>query len=638
MVYGDNEMKRTVNNLRSAIAILLALIVLIPAAACKDKTGAESRPKMSAPVTELKCTAPASLSAIYPTVNNNVIVCWTDYDANITTISIVDIYNDTVTKEIVIDGAWVFKDQSFADNRMAFYNFDLLEWKFYDTKLSEINTVKVENINGFWSYDGSAYYYLSDRVLCMMRASDQSCEKVRLDLDLRFLSFDVFDNITGEAVTQFYLSNYSGECGTAVININTGKISMLQNAAYQAFFRDSELCFMSFDDKTFSYSLYYGKIDGDFHFADSGLFLDSGGEIYGCTGSPYLTTISDAATTLYRCDAKIAACKLKDVGIDGEMRNIRYIKSADLLVGAVYLNNAFKIYVIDPSQLQFEIIAEASVVESPVKVDENIASDNFKGSEALPLAKTLADAKKQAETLEEKYKVTILMSTQCRDAVALCQDRTIHLSDSLGSADEIKGVRASLDALNRTLSLYPNGFFKQFRNKMGECGIRILLVGEIESKNGTVGVEFESFDWQNIAIDIRMTDTLDSIICHEIWHATENHILSKDYTAFDPDKWRSINPKGFEYNESSGSANKDPLKWTYDTAGNEGIYFVDGYGRTNAKEDRARIMEYFMAHQDTAKQLVKSPAIKQKMQMMCDAIRKTFDTTGWKNVRWEKFM
>ena len=71
-------MKRTVNTLRSAIGILLALIVLIPAAACKDKTSAESRPKMSAPVTELKCTAPASLSAIYPTVNNNVIVCWTD--------------------------------------------------------------------------------------------------------------------------------------------------------------------------------------------------------------------------------------------------------------------------------------------------------------------------------------------------------------------------------------------------------------------------------------------------------------------------------------------------------------------------------------------------------------------------------
>ncbi len=37
MVYGDYEMKRTVNTLRSAIAILLALIVLIPAAACKDK-------------------------------------------------------------------------------------------------------------------------------------------------------------------------------------------------------------------------------------------------------------------------------------------------------------------------------------------------------------------------------------------------------------------------------------------------------------------------------------------------------------------------------------------------------------------------------------------------------------------------
>lgn len=638
MVYGDDEMKKTIKTVRSVAALLLVLIMIISASACKDKGGTESRPKMSAPVTELKCTAPASLSAIYPTINDNIMVCWTDYDANKTTISIIDIYNDTVVKKAVTDGAWVFKDQSFADNRMAFYNFDLCQWKFYDTALNELNTVAVENINGFWSYDGSTYYYLSDRVLCLMHESDKSIERVKLDLDLRLLSLDVFDNASGEAVTQFYLSNYSNECGTAVINVNTGKISMLQNASYQAFFRDNELCLMSFDEKTFGYSLYYGKIDGDFHFAESGIFEDAGGEIYGCTGSPYLTAISDTATTLYKCDAKIAACKLKDAGIDGEVRYVRYLNDPGVLAGAVYQNETFKIYIIDPSQLQFEIVADAAAVESPVTVDSNIASDNFKGSEALPLAKTLADAEKLAESLEEKYGVTILLSSRCRDAVAQCQDRTIHLSDSLDSADEIKGIRATLDALNRTLSLYPDGFFKQFRNKMNECGIRILLVGEIESDNGTVGVEFETLDWQNIAIDIRMTDTLDSIICHEIWHATENHILSNDYTALDIDKWYSINPKGFEYNESSGSKSKDPLRWTYDGAGNEGVYFVDSYGRTNAKEDRARIMEYFMVHPDVAKQLVKSPAIKQKMQMMCDAIRKTFDTTGWENVRWEELM
>ncbi len=110
------------------------------------------------------------------------------------------------------------------------------------------------------------------------------------------------------------------------------------------------------------------------------------------------------------------------------MRNIRYIKSADLLVGAVYLNNVFKIYVIDPSQLQFEIIAEAAVVESPVKVDENIASDNFKGSEALPLAKTLADAKSRLRHLRKNTELQYLcplsagMQLHCaRTAPFICQ-------------------------------------------------------------------------------------------------------------------------------------------------------------------------------------------------------------------------
>ena len=85
-----------------------------------------------------------------------------------------------------------------------------------------------------------------------------------------------------------------------------------------------------------------------------------------------------------------------------------------------------------------------------------------------------------------------------------------------------------LEALDRSLALYPEDFPAQFRNSMGDGGLCFLLVGQIETDYGAVGYTYERYEWQYIALDIRQTWGLDSIICHEIWHATENHIFSRD--------------------------------------------------------------------------------------------------------------
>ena len=68
----------------------------------------------------------------------------------------------------------------------------------------------------------------------------------------------------------------------------------------------------------------------------------------------------------------------------------------------------------------------------------------------------------------------------------------------------------------------------------------------------------------------------------------------------------------------------------------EGMYFVDSYAKLAAQEDRARIMEYFMVHEDEAGLLIQSDAIRQKLTWMCRAVRECFDTAGWGTPRWEK--
>ena len=126
-------------------------------------------------------------------------------------------------------------------------------------------------------------------------------------------------------------------------------------------------------------------------------------------------------------------------------------------------------------------------------------------------------------------------------------------------------------------------------------------------------------------------------VCHEIWHATENEILSRDYTAFNWDDWNALNPAGFTYWNDSGDYDRYDARWTMFDNG-EGVYFVDSYAKLAAQEDRARIMEYFMVHEDEAGLLIQSDAIRQKQTWMCRAVRECFDTAGWGTPRWEKLL
>ncbi|MDY3975297.1 MAG: hypothetical protein SOY77_02170, partial [Eubacteriales bacterium] len=150
------------------------------------------------------------------------------------------------------------------------------------------------------------------------------------------------------------------------------------------------------------------------------------------------------------------------------------------------------------------------------------------------VAESLQQARQYADELEAEYGVRILLSVQCRETAALC-DHAITLTDTMGQSEELSAVNAALGALKRSLSLYPEGFFAQFKNGMGEGGVRILLIEQIESNYGAIGCTYENGIWQNIALDVRTGEGMDSIICHEIWHATENHILTKDYSAILPD-------------------------------------------------------------------------------------------------------
>ena len=269
-------------------------------------------------------------------------------------------------------------------------------------------------------------------------------------------------------------------------------------------------------------------------------------------------------------------------------------------------------------------------------VDDELAKNYWGDVYGSLVANNLKEARKYADKIEEKYGVKILLSSQCKETAAFCE-YPIDLTDTMDETEEVKNICRMLEALERGLGLYPKGFTEQFRDSRGDGGLCFLIVGHIETGFGAEGVTYERYGWQYIALDSNQTFGLEGIVCHELWHATENYILSRDYTAFTLDKWSELNPKGFAYYQDATQTDPNQ-KWTLYNSAIEDIYFVDSYACVDQKEDRARIMEFIMAYEDESKVLIKSPHIRKKLEIMCSAVRNTFDTSRWKDVRWERLL
>ena len=413
----------------AALLAALCLILLLPGCGLR---AAKDRPA----VTPLSCTAPTALSALYPAGGSRLLVTWADYEQNRTTVQLVDADADTVRQETVLDGVWDLKEQSLSDG-FALCDRENVVWQFLSSRLAQTGTwTAAENVDGYFSLDGGTYYFLRDSVLFRQQVDSGQPERMPLSCDLRILDITAFDAAAGRMAVQFLLSPYGSECGTALLDVTTGQLSMLCAQRYQA---------------------------------------------------------------------------------------------------------------------------------------------------------------------------------------------------------ALAGISAMLDSMSRAFALYPQGFLAQFRNSVGEGGLCFLLVAHIASDYGVVGCAYDSADWQYIALDVQADYMREGTVCHEIWHATENEIRSRDYTAFDGDQWNRLNPEGFLY-YGDGTMQDPAQPWTLYSSAPEDVRFVDTYSCVAATEDRARIMEFFMTHDDEAELLIQSPYIRAKLQIMCDAVRRYFDTSGWGTPRWERLL
>lgn len=611
-------------------ALLAALCLVLTLAGC----GGE-KPLLDQPVKTLSCVQSAAMPTLLPLGDGRVLAGWVDYDRAITSLAVVDIATDRTVTSRELEGCWELQEQQFSDGRAVLFNWEASTWQFVGADLADIGTFSSDQTGGFFSLDGSRYYFVQDDVLCRADVAGGQTERVALETDMRFMDMAGRYPDSDTLFLHCLLSPYSTESGTAVLDPETGAYTMLQKDWYATYYGADSPELLWFNNETMGYDVLYAS-EGRYYRADAALLHADEADILPVSGSAYLLGAAQD-TTLYRLESGISACLLQAEQLGGALRNAVWLPE-QVLVGCVYGGGTFHLTAIDPAQLTFTQVSDGIAVDDPMAVDTALTEVYWNSLNGQPLPATLQEARDYADQLEERYGVTILLSAQGQEACEAVWDAVVTTTDQWPLEDEPYAIARTLEALDRALALYPEGFFRQMRNTMGEGGVRFIPVGHIENDVNAVGLTYETYGWQNIYIDVTL-DTFESVICHEIWHATEGVISYRDWVSFDPGNWSVCNPEGFFYNEDVEDADPNPSRWTFNYEMDaQNVYFVDAYARTNAKEDRARIMEYVMANEDLAGALMQSPYITQKLEIMCQAIRNSFDTSAWGDLRWERLL
>lgn len=252
-----------------------------------------------------------------------------------------------------------------------------------------------------------------------------------------------------------------------------------------------------------------------------------------------------------------------------------------------------------------------------------------------------------ADALHEAYGVNVLIGA----------DAVIEFPNYKAEVMEEKSVvHRALSVIEKTLALYPDGFFRQFTDGSIR-GINFYLVGAIspvgaDSIENPGGFACLTGGIQMIVLNVNDTYVMQQNICHELSHAIDKRIENLGFEAgvpyLDESIWESFNPDGFSYYYSY----LNPEGISYEFAGSDeytsysnsywvendvdSVYFVDVYAKTFPTEDRARLMEMILI-EGPVPEYMESEPMQQKIAYYFSAIRETWDTTGWPDVTsWEE--
>lgn len=200
-------------------------------------------------------------------------------------------------------------------------------------------------------------------------------------------------------------------------------------------------------------------------------------------------------------------------------------------------------------------------------------------------------------------------------------------------------LRSALDTLERSLSRYPEGFFRQLPYG-AIASIRVELVGGLTAKEGadthpaSVGA-FTQDRGDHFAIVLDGYAILEKTLFHEFSHIIDARL---EWTArheegrlFSEDAWLELQPQGFRYAMTYTHIPEETLLFMSSDS------FIREYSMSFPSEDRADLMAAAMEGEIWA--FGEGTGRRTKMRYYADCIRDCFDTEGWpETTLWEQVL
>lgn len=597
----------------------------------------EPLPELEA-VTYLSCVEFDVFPELLSLGNGLVVACRNTYNSlqgRVNETLIVDIYNDQVVAQSVRAHSMELVTQKFSDGAILMAEPDSGKFFVFDQTLTAKSSFSAPNLDGFFSYDRSAYYFVDDEILYCMNVSSATVTKAKLERELRFESLLSIHPDQELLVARVYLSDHGTDCGLAVIDAQTGKLRLLRDDLTHVWLTEDRFSGVEMNGSYLSFDVYFGGLDGgDIQRIPTDQIYSGSVSYSVLPGSDYLLwrlnpDEGDQATKIYDLANGAAIADLTDCDLTKAVFSPIYLSQEQLIVGYYsvkeekteanpYPKESFYMVAVNPLKLTYGEGAAPEEASWQTTVDEMAVEDR-----QVTLNEDLKDLRDRADKLEKKYSVEILIGPE---AEAAC----LHSGYSVAINEDPEAIASALDTLEQALAQYPTGFFGQMRNGAGEGGVSFCLTGAVKGGLAPVGFTQMCRDRYELVLDITAAE-LEATVHHELWHAIEMH-LSAD--TFQTDAWNACNPADFAYYGSYDKGYRDLTKWTLDGGSGTNSCFVDGYGRINALEDRARIFERVMT--GGAEDLLAAPMLKAKLQIMSDAIRAGFDTVGWTDIFWEQ--
>lgn len=189
--------------------------------------------------------------------------------------------------------------------------------------------------------------------------------------------------------------------------------------------------------------------------------------------------------------------------------------------------------------------------------------------------------------LKNNYNVTISFDV----------DNGLHSDYEISKLTNYNDIVNALSYVEDYFLMFNKEFFSRFY-EMDMNGLKIYLASDIKgSKDGynltdVVGLSYQKNN--TYIIVVKANNSILKVLAHETMHTIDNYLILNGYTY---DAWSSLNNYGFSY------SHKYYINETYnDTLSNyednNDVYFVDAYGRSSEKEDRARIFEQICLGKD----------------------------------------